>query len=218
MLTMAVVLAVQCLVFGDGGLEALGANLLNMAVIAPLAATGVYRLATGLIPGTAGKIAGAGAAALGSVLAAAAMCAAELAASGTKDFAPVMSAMLATHLAIGLCEALATMAVVAAAIGLAAQRRLSSRGMLVGGLAIGVAIAGILAPWASQSPDGLERVALTLNFSELATSSAAVIPDYEAPLAGWPMLAVALAGVIGVAVVFAGTYTVGRAAEARVRK
>ena len=42
-LTMAAVVTVQCLVFHDGGITALGANLLNMAVIAPLVGYTVFK-------------------------------------------------------------------------------------------------------------------------------------------------------------------------------
>jgi cobalt/nickel transport system permease protein len=44
---MSTILVIQCLVFGDGGLTALGLNLLNMAVIAPLTAYGVLKLLKG---------------------------------------------------------------------------------------------------------------------------------------------------------------------------
>lgn len=219
MLTMAVVLGVQCFVFGDGGWMTLGANLLNMAVVAPLVATGVYRFTTGRVRGTGGKLLGAGAAAFGSVLAAAAMCAVELAASGTYSIAPVLSAMTGAHLVIALCEALATMALVAAAAALAAEKRVpSTRGVMIGGLALAVAVAGVMAPLASSYPDGLARVAGELNFARLAADSYALLPDYQAPVAGWPLLAVALAGIVGVALVFASAYTVGRTAKVRVRK
>ncbi len=43
-------LVVQALVFGDGGLTALGANCLTMAVIMPFAGFGVYRLIAGRSP------------------------------------------------------------------------------------------------------------------------------------------------------------------------
>ncbi len=41
---LTVILVIQCLVFGDGGVLALGLNLLNMAVIGALAGGGVYAL------------------------------------------------------------------------------------------------------------------------------------------------------------------------------
>jgi len=43
-LVMTTILVIQCLIFGDGGLTALGLNLLNMAVVAPLVAYGGLRL------------------------------------------------------------------------------------------------------------------------------------------------------------------------------
>lgn len=218
MLTMAVVLAVQCFVFGDGGVRALGANVLNMGVVATLAAAFVYQFTTARVSGTRGKLAGAGLAAFGSVMAAAAFCATELAISGTYASGAVFSAMLSVHLMIALCEAVITVAVVAAALALANERTLSPRSMAIGGLALAVVVAGILAPWASSLPDGLERVAEDLNFANLATTSWSALGDYEAPGISWPSLAVALAGILGVGFVFLSTYTVGRTAKVRVRK
>jgi cobalt/nickel transport system permease protein len=219
MLAMAVVLAIQCLVFGDGGLRVLGANMLNMAVVATLVSWGIYQFTTRRVAGTPGKLLGAGAAAFGSVLAAASLCAAELAISGTYAPADVFSAMLSVHLMIALCEAIITTTVVAAAIALAAERRLASpRGVMIVGLAVAIGVAGLLAPLASSYPDGLERVASDLNFAGLATSSFAIVPEYEAPGIAWPAAAVAIAGIIGVMLVFASSYTLGRTAGARVSK
>ncbi len=44
---LTVILVIQCFVFGDGGVTALGLNLLNMAVIAPFAAAGIFRIFRG---------------------------------------------------------------------------------------------------------------------------------------------------------------------------
>jgi cobalt/nickel transport system permease protein len=219
MLTMAVVVAIQCLVFGDGGLSSLGANLLNMAVVATLVSWGVYQFTTKRVAGTPGKLLGAGAAAFASVLAAAAACSVELAVSGTYAMNDVFAAMINVHLLIALCEAIITTAVVAAAIALAAERRLASpRSVMIGGLAVAFAVAGLLAPLSSPSPDGLERVAEDLNFAGLAASSFAIVPDYETPGVAWPAAAVAIAGILGVMIVFGSSYTLGRTAKARVSK
>ncbi|MFJ6214729.1 cobalt transporter CbiM [Streptomyces sp. NPDC092296] len=43
-IAIAVALAFQALLFGDGGVLAYGANVLNMAIILPFAALGVYRM------------------------------------------------------------------------------------------------------------------------------------------------------------------------------
>jgi len=44
---MTVILTIQCLVFGDGGVTALGLNLFNMAVMAPITAGLVYSMFNG---------------------------------------------------------------------------------------------------------------------------------------------------------------------------
>jgi cobalt/nickel transport system permease protein len=219
MLTMALVLAVQCFLFGDGGASTLGANILNMAVAGTLVAAVLYSWTTRHVGGTQGKLLGAAAAAFGSVLASASLCALELAASGTYSLPEVFSAMISVHALIGLNEAAISVAIVAVALAArASERSLSTGHVMVGGLALAFAMAGLVAPLASSAPDGLERVAENLQFANLATPSWAVAPDYAVPGVGWPTLAVALAGIAGTVAVFASTYTVGRTAKVRVRK
>lgn len=50
MVAVSLALVVQALVFGDGGVTAIAANCINMAVIMPFAGWGVYRLITGSAP------------------------------------------------------------------------------------------------------------------------------------------------------------------------
>ena len=45
--TMAAILVIQCLLFQDGGLLALGCNILNMAVVSALSGHLVYRFVLG---------------------------------------------------------------------------------------------------------------------------------------------------------------------------
>jgi hypothetical protein len=122
------------------------------------------------------------------------------------------------HTVIGLAEAAITVSIVAALAAGAPDRAVSSGRVMAGGLAVALLVAGVLAPWASSAPDGLESVAEKLQFANLATDSWAIAPDYEAPGVGWPALAVALAGIAGTVAVFASTYTLGRTASVRVRK
>jgi len=219
MLTMAVVLAVQCVVFGDGGMSTLGANILNMAVAGTLVASALYTPITRRVAGARGQLLGAAVAAFGSVLASAALCSIELAASGTYPLAEVFSAMVGVHTVIGMSEAMITVAILAIALAAGKNHRpLSTRGLMARGLIAAVAVAGLLAPWASSAPDGLDRVAEDLQFATLATSSWALAPEYSVPGVGWPALAVALAGIAGVVFVFVSSYTVGRTAMVKVRK
>jgi cobalt/nickel transport system permease protein len=219
MLAMTVVVLVQ-LLFGDGGTTTLGANVLNMAVVGTLTASLLYTLSTRYLSGPNGKLLGAAAAALGSVLAAAGLCSLELAASGRFEPAEVFGRMMGVHALIGIGEALVTLAIVAAVLAAGSHGKwLSGRRAIAGALAVAVVVAGLIAPLASTAPDGLERVAQDLNFANLAShDSWAIAPDYAAPGIAWPALAVALAGIGGVAIVAVGNYIVSRTAMVKVRQ
>ncbi len=80
-IVMTCVLMVQCLLFSDGGITALGANVFNMAVTAPLSGYAVYVLLRKVLRGDRGRIAAAAFAAWCSTVIAAICCAGELAIS-----------------------------------------------------------------------------------------------------------------------------------------
>jgi cobalt/nickel transport system permease protein len=50
MIAITVALVIQALLFGDGGITAIGANCFNMAVVLPFVGYGVYRLLAGSAP------------------------------------------------------------------------------------------------------------------------------------------------------------------------
>ena len=121
MLIMASVLIVQALIFQDGGLVALGANVFNMGVVACLVGHYVFTWLKRLLgEGTQGAVISALVAAWASVVMAAIVCALELAISGTSALAVVLPAMTLVHILIGVGEGLITVAVLAF---LAATRR-----------------------------------------------------------------------------------------------
>lgn len=110
-LVMALVLTVQCFLFADGGLTALGTNILNMGVLGTFSAYGVFRGAYSLFPRTrSGFLCAAGVASWCSVTAVSAACAAELAISGTVPLAIVFPAMVGIHGLIGVGELIITAA------------------------------------------------------------------------------------------------------------
>jgi cobalt/nickel transport system permease protein len=116
-LVLAVVLALQAFVFADGGITALGANVLNMGVIGGLGAGLVVAAGRRLLPRTRTAFLGlVGIAAWSAVMAGAAATAAELAASGTVPLATVLPAMLGVHALIGVGEAVVTVAAVSAVL------------------------------------------------------------------------------------------------------
>jgi cobalt/nickel transport system permease protein len=104
---MTVILLIQCFLFNDGGVTALGANILNMGIIAPFLGYAVYNALRGV-----GSVIASFFAAWVAVVAAAAACALELAFSGTSPLAVALPAMLFWHLFIGVGEGVITAAVV----------------------------------------------------------------------------------------------------------
>jgi cobalt/nickel transport system permease protein len=107
-LVMTLVLVIQALAFGDGGILVLGANIFNMAVVAPFVGYGIYRLSRGLSRSGVGSFVGAFVAGWVAVVAAASACAAQLAISGTIPVEVVFPAMVAVHALIGVGEGLIT--------------------------------------------------------------------------------------------------------------
>lgn len=104
-IVIACVLMVQCLIFQDGGLTALGANIFNMAIVGTIGGYFIYRLIVRIVGGIRGIITGVAVAAWLSVVMASSVCAIELSLSGTSPFKIALSAMAGIHALIGLGEA-----------------------------------------------------------------------------------------------------------------
>ncbi len=209
-LVMTCVVSIQALVFQDGGLLTLGANLLNMGIISVAVAYFTYRALSrvaGRKPWSA-AVAGFGAGWL-SVFIASLACALELALSGTSPANVAVPAMAGIHALIGIGEGLITagaLAFVRAArpelVSEGSAPATSGRAVWIGGLAIAVLLA-VLSPLASAHPDGLEWVAERQGFLDMARGPLfGVIPDYAVPGLSNEALATILAGIVGVAIVF----------------
>jgi cobalt/nickel transport system permease protein len=113
-IVMACVVAVQALVFQDGGLVVLGANIFNMGVIGTLGGFAIYATIANLLGGEArGRLPAAGIAAWASVVLGAAAMAIELAISGTTPLELTLPAMVGVHVVIGVGEAVITVAALA---------------------------------------------------------------------------------------------------------
>jgi cobalt/nickel transport system permease protein len=201
MLVMASVIAVQGLLFQDGGLLVMGANILNMGLLTALIGFGLYRGVAGQSRGV--RLAVAGLAAWLSVMAAALATSLQLWLSGTSALRIVVPAMLGVHAAIGIGEALITVAALAFMMrtrpDLLEEKSgpRGSFGWVVAGLIVALAVV-LFAPLASANPDGLERVAEDIGFIERgANAPYEILPDYTIPLMGETALSTILAGVIG---------------------
>ena len=114
-LAITVVLAVQALVFADGGLTALGLNIVNMALIATFVAWFVFRGVVRIF-GTRrpSVVTGAWLAGLLSVLGAVAGFLVEFSLGGTApvDLTAVVAAMFSVHVVIGAIEGIITALIV----------------------------------------------------------------------------------------------------------
>jgi len=205
-LVMTAVIAIQALLFQDGGLLALGANLFNMGILTAFIGYGLYRSFAGKDRRV--RLMAAGVAAWLSVMAAAFLTSVQLWLSGTAVLGVVLPAMLGVHALIGIGEALITVAALGFIaqirpdlLGEAAVKERGGRGWVIGG-AVLVALLLVLAPLASADPDGLERVAEDLGFIERGLEAPyQIIPDYTLPFLGETALSTILAGAIGAVVV-----------------
>ncbi len=113
-LVMAVVFIVQGTLFQDGGLTALGANVVNMGLIGTFGGYYLYRTIRYALGRDSfrGIVVGAAIAAWVSVVVASIICAFELAASGTVPLLVALSAMASWHVLIGIGESIITVVAV----------------------------------------------------------------------------------------------------------
>ena len=218
---MASVLIVQCLLFGDGGLLALGTNLFNLGFYPCFVGYPLYHLVARRLPDPLGRSLGLGLGALASVELGALSVAIQTTASGATPlpFAPFAGLMTAIHLPVGLAEAVVT----AAAAGLLFRLRPAvadgvertasrtwRRAVTAAGLA--AAAAAGLASWlASQRPDGLEWSLARAGDAKDNESSAAE----SGPVAS---VETSAAGMGGAAAVLGLSLAVGGAGLARRRR
>ena len=209
---MSAVLVLQCLLFSDGGVTALGANLFNMAVVAPVVAWAVFRP----LQRIAGRGGAAALAAWLSTVIAALVCAGELAWSGRVAWHLVFPAMGGVHALIGLGEALITTlilgAITAARPELLEATAPAHRRDIIGlGLLVALGLVVLVAPFACPWPDGLERVAARLGFEQhSAQLLKAPLAGYAVPGLGWEKLGTLISGVIGTLAVFVAAWAVVR--------
>jgi len=107
-IVIAAVLTVQSIFFADGGITALGANILNMAIFGTFFSYYIYFFINGIFRNDLGFYSGVILAGFSSVLLASTACAIEIALSGSMPIDRVLPAMASVHSVIGLAEALLT--------------------------------------------------------------------------------------------------------------
>jgi cobalt/nickel transport system permease protein len=205
-LAMAFVLLIQTLIFADGGLSALGANVLNMAIIG----AGIGGILFKQMTKASSKQPVVQSLSLGltawfSVVMASLACSIELALSGTVPFSRVAGSMVNIHALIGMGEAVLTVALYHAFV--TEPLKTSSKWGIGAPLVSALLIGFMLSPFASSFPDGLEWVAARYQFlHESAPSFVSPLADYAVPFVQHEFFSTALAGLMGVLVTFFGAW------------
>jgi cobalt/nickel transport system permease protein len=206
LLTMTAVIALQALLFQDGGLVVMGANILVMGIVPGFVGYQLYRFGVGRSRPVHTAVTGS--AAWMSIMAAALVTTLLLAFSGTTSLYVALPFMLGVHALIGIGEALITIA----ALAFIARTRptLLETGQENGrgswaiiGLIVALLVV-LLAPFASGHPDGLEWTAGLIGFGDSAQDAPfQFLPDYTIPFLGETGLSTILAGIVGILAVVA---------------
>lgn len=213
LLAMTAVIVLQALLFQDGGLVVMGANILVMGIVPGFVGYGIFQMSQNLA--RQGRLITAGVAAWLSVMMAALVTALLLGFSGTTSLGIAIPAMLGVHALIGIGEALITTAALGFILNsrpdLVQARQITGSTRWVGvGLGIALLIT-LFSPLASSHPDGLEWVAGQTGFLEKAQDAPyQLLPDYTLPFLGETSLSTILAGILGVLIVAGLTLTLTR--------
>jgi cobalt/nickel transport system permease protein len=209
-LVLTCVIVIQALIFQDGGLLVLGANIFNMAIVGVSVAYMVFRAIRSLTRDRSwGLFVGGFLAAWSSVEVSALGTALELSLSGTSPANIAIPAMGGIHALIGIGEGLITVGALAFLQSsrvdlLKTSRSPSAQGGLVWimGLFLVILLA-VASPLASRHPDGLMSVAAQYGFlSNEQNPIYELIPHYLFPGIQNKSLSTILASLIGALIVF----------------
>lgn len=212
---MTAILAVQALVFQDGGLLALGANVFNMALLGVLAAWLPYRALAGRARRAGIFLAGAL-----SVFCAALAALVELRISGVPMPQPAVFAALGVFAVTSLLEGAITVAVVGAierlnpkfAAGRPEGGRRAAAVLALAALLLATGGALVASAWPDGLDSFLEQTGVAGQARALAGSPLA---DYEAAIEAAPWVRKTIAGAAGVAIAGAALFAFGRVVARR---
>lgn len=223
-LVVGVVVITQALVFADGGLTALGYNLVNMAIVPAFGGWAVFWVLRKVLPKNRSGVVGATAIAAGlSVVMASIAFSIQwlFGASAPIPFDTVFGAMVGVHTLIGIGEGLLSAMVVAAVLAarpdlvagardldasqLAEAPRIAARTFVIGAILVASFFAMVVSQFAASDPDGLERVAIDKGFDTSAQDHSlanGIFADYATRGIGNERVSLAIAGITGVFITF----------------
>jgi len=234
-ISVSIALVIQALVFGDGGITAIGANCFNMAVVMPFVGYYLYRLIAGDAPSMSRRVISSGVAAYVAIVAAA-ICAGFMfgiqpyiahTAGGQALYAPyalgvAVPAMALEHLLFfGWVEALITMGVVAALTRsepALLEMKPAARPLrwLWAGLGVLILLSpiGVLASGTAWGEWGSEEIKSLVGYvptslERLGGLWKAVMPDYATPGISSTILGYLIAAVVGVGITVLVTWGLG---------
>lgn len=228
-LSSTVVVVVQALVFADGGITALGYNVLNLAVVPAFGGYALYVLFRRFFPANqVGVALSTGFAAAGSVILAATAFSIEwlFGATVPVPFDTVFGAMVSVHLLIGVGEGVVSGLVIAAILrsrqdivfgaqdlpsltgtGGGTEPKLATsvkwRTFIVCAAGLSVVMAAVFSQLAASTPDGFERVVADTGIepTQETTLGGSLFADYATEGITNPSVSLAVAGIAGVLVV-----------------
>ncbi len=222
---VTIVVVVQALVFADGGITALGYNVLNMAIVPAYGGYAVFRLFRKVFPANTGGVVGAtGLAAWASVVMSAVAFSIQwlFGATAPVPFDDVFAAMVGVHALIGIGEGLISALAVGAVLAsrpdlvygardldraqLSDQKLARTRTFVIGGVLVALVFAAVISQFAAPDPDGLESVAEETGFIESGTDHTladSIFADYATSGISNESLSLAIAGIVGTLVTLA---------------
>ena len=219
-LVMSVIIAIQALVFQDGGILALGPNILNMAVLGVLAGYLPYYLWGATRRRRAAIFAGGAF----SVMVSALFALSELLLSGVRMPGPVLGLSLALFAVSAVLEGAITLAVMQALEALQpdfirqpgkvpARRAVFAA---VGLAAVLLAAVGVM--FAAAAPDGIQQLGLETGIAaHVRTLFSTPFSGYQTAFLQSAWVRKASSGLAGLAIVYAACIGFGRVAASRNR-
>ncbi len=224
-IVVTIVVVIQALAFADGGLTALGYNVLNMAIVTSFGGYAVFRLFRRVLPSsTPGVVASTGlAAGISVVLSAMTFSILWLfGASAPVPFDTVFASMVGIHLVIGIGEGVISAMVIGAVLAsrpdlvygvrdldpadLAGRKPITTRTFVIAGVLVALLFATVVSQFAVDNPDGLEWVAEETGFIDSAEEHAFgdfIFADYATAGITNEPLSLAIAGIAGTLVTLA---------------